>query len=69
MATLIPALGTCLHRMTAGEKRLAERLEKKLEDDYLKRNWKTTTCFGTTCPLAPSRRTPTLWCCTRTGAR
>ena len=35
MATLIPALGTCLHRMTAGEKRLAERLEKKLEDDYL----------------------------------
>jgi hypothetical protein len=35
MATLIPALGTCLNRMTAGEKRLAERLEKKLEDDYL----------------------------------
>ncbi|MEZ2739331.1 3'-5' exonuclease [Comamonas jiangduensis] len=35
MATLIPALGTCLHRMTTGEKRLAERLEKKLEDDYL----------------------------------
>jgi len=35
MATLIPALGTCLHRMTAGEKRLAERLEQKLEDDYL----------------------------------
>jgi hypothetical protein len=35
MATLLPALGTCLNRMTPGEKRLAERLEKKLEDDYL----------------------------------
>ena len=35
MATLIPALGSCLSRMTAGEKRLAERLEQKLEDDYL----------------------------------
>lgn len=35
MATLIPALGTCLSRMTSGEKRLAERLENKLEDDYL----------------------------------
>ncbi|MDP3809947.1 MAG: 3'-5' exonuclease [Hydrogenophaga sp.] len=35
MATLIPALGSCLSRMTQGEKRLAERLEQKLEDDYL----------------------------------
>ena len=35
MATLIPALGSCLSRMTSGEKRLAERLEQKLEDDYL----------------------------------
>lgn len=35
MATLIPALGTCSNRMTPGEKRLAERLEKKLEGDYL----------------------------------
>ena len=35
MATLIPALGSCLSRMTNGEKRLAERLEQKLEDDYL----------------------------------
>ncbi|WP_342129003.1 DEAD/DEAH box helicase [Hydrogenophaga sp. OTU3427] len=35
MATLIPALGSCLSRMTSGEKRLAERLEEKLEDDYL----------------------------------
>ena len=35
MATLIPALGACLRRMTPGEKRLAERLEDKLDDDYL----------------------------------
>lgn len=35
MATLIPALSTCLSRMTSGEKRLAERLEQKLEEDYL----------------------------------
>lgn len=35
MATLIPALGSCLSRMTTGERRLAERLESKLEDDYL----------------------------------
>ena len=35
MAQFFPARGTCLHRMTSGEKRFAERLEKKLEDDYL----------------------------------
>jgi hypothetical protein len=35
MATLIPALGSCLKRMTAGERRFAERLEQKLEEDYL----------------------------------
>ena len=35
MASLIPAIGTCLSRMTGGEKRLARRLEDKLEDDYL----------------------------------
>lgn len=35
MATLIPALNQCLGRMQAGEKRLARRLEEKLEDDYL----------------------------------
>jgi len=35
MATLIPALGSCVRKMTAGERRFAERLEKKLEDDYL----------------------------------
>ena len=35
MATLIPALGVCVSRMTPGERRLAERLEQKLEDDYL----------------------------------
>ncbi|MDB5744675.1 MAG: hypothetical protein JWR68_2990 [Polaromonas sp.] len=35
MASLIPAIGTCLPRMTSGERRLAERLEQKLDDDYL----------------------------------
>ncbi|MEY4414276.1 MAG: hypothetical protein RIQ53_1569 [Pseudomonadota bacterium] len=35
MATLIPALGSCVARMTSGERRLAERLEDKLDDDYL----------------------------------
>ncbi|HWH80746.1 MAG TPA: 3'-5' exonuclease [Burkholderiaceae bacterium] len=35
MATLIPALGSCASRMTGGERRLAERLEHKLDDDYL----------------------------------
>lgn len=35
MATLIPAIGSCLSRMTPGEKRFAYRLENKLENDYL----------------------------------
>lgn len=35
MAVLIPALGSCVARMTSGERRLAERLEQKLDDDYL----------------------------------
>lgn len=35
MATVIPALTTCLSRMTQGERRTAERLEQKLDDDYL----------------------------------
>lgn len=35
MATLIPAIGSCVARMTSGEKRLAERLQAKLEEDYL----------------------------------
>ena len=35
MATLIPSLATCVSRMTGGERRLAERLEAKLDDDYL----------------------------------
>jgi hypothetical protein len=35
MATLIPALGACVSRMTSGEKRLAQRLEDKLDADYL----------------------------------
>ena len=35
MATLIPALGACVSRMTGGERRLAERLEQKLDAEYL----------------------------------
>ncbi|SFU70036.1 UvrD-like helicase C-terminal domain-containing protein [Polaromonas sp. YR568] len=35
MAILIPSIGTCVSRMTSGERRLAERLEQKLDDDYL----------------------------------
>lgn len=35
MAVLIPAMGACAGRMTSGERRLAERLEQKLEDDYM----------------------------------
>jgi hypothetical protein len=35
MASLIPTRSSCLSRMTGGEKRLSERLEQKLEDDYL----------------------------------
>nr|WP_315464447.1 3'-5' exonuclease [uncultured Rhodoferax sp.] len=34
MATLIPSISTCVSRMTTGERRLAERLEAKLDDDY-----------------------------------
>ncbi|NEU77582.1 AAA family ATPase [Nostoc sp. UIC10630] len=35
MATLIPSFNSCSMQMTPGEKRLAQRLEEKLEDDYL----------------------------------
>ncbi len=35
MAKLIPSLGSVLSRMTPGERRLAQRLESLLEDDYL----------------------------------
>lgn len=35
MATLIPSYGACAGRMTPGERRVAQRLEEKLEDDYL----------------------------------
>jgi len=35
VAVLIPAIGSCAARMTSGERRLAERLEQKLDDDYL----------------------------------
>lgn len=35
MAELIPTRASCLRRMTSGERRFAERLEDKLEDDYV----------------------------------
>lgn len=35
MATLIPAMRSCVSRMTFGERRFAERIEQKLDDDYL----------------------------------
>lgn len=35
MIKVIPALPSCVARMTAGERRLAERLEHKLDDDYV----------------------------------
>lgn len=35
MATLIPSYSACASRMTSGERRFAQRLESKLEDDYL----------------------------------
>ena len=35
MASLIPAMGSCVSRMISGERRLAERLEQKLDADYL----------------------------------
>jgi 8-oxo-dGTP pyrophosphatase MutT (NUDIX family) len=35
MATLIPSASSCASRMTGGERRLAQRLEAKLDDDYL----------------------------------
>lgn len=35
MTTLIPSYSTCISRMTPGERRFAQRLEAKLEDDYL----------------------------------
>ena len=35
MASLIPAFGSVTAKMTGGERRFAQRLEAKLEDDYL----------------------------------
>lgn len=34
MATLLPSYSSCSQQMTAGERRLAQRLEAKLEEDY-----------------------------------
>jgi SOS-response transcriptional repressor LexA len=45
MAVLLPALSTCVARMTPGERRLAERLEQKLEDDYRTLPQRGADCF------------------------
>jgi hypothetical protein len=57
--TLFPSLTTCVARMTQGERRLAERLEEKLDDDYLA--WYDV-------PVGPSTRTLTSWCRIPAGA-
>lgn len=49
MAKLIPQRSSCLAGMTAGEKRFSERLEQKLDDDYL--------CWFDV-PIGPSQRRP-----------
>jgi hypothetical protein len=49
MATLIPALGSLPRSTTPGERRFAQRLAEKLEDDYL--------CWYNV-PLGPRQRHP-----------
>jgi len=49
VATLIPAINTCLRRMTTGERRFARRLESHLENDYL--------CWYDV-PVGPKRQHP-----------
>lgn len=49
MATLIPSIGSCVSRMMPGEHRLAERLEQKLDIEYL---------FWYNLPLGPQRSQP-----------
>ncbi len=58
MATLIPALGSCVSRMTTGERRLAERLSQDQQDKY---------AFGDTTLLCADRKTRDL--CARTLAQ
>lgn len=49
MATLIPSMGSCVSRMTSGERRLAERLEQKLDSDY---------CLWYDVPMGPKNTHP-----------
>jgi hypothetical protein len=49
LATLIPNRGTCSGRMTPGERRFSQRLEDKLDEDYL--------CWYDV-PVGPSYRHP-----------
>jgi len=49
MATLIPAISSCVSRMTSGERRVAERLEQKLDSDY---------CLWYDVPMGPRNTHP-----------
>jgi hypothetical protein len=51
MATLIPSFNSCSMRMTPGERRLAQRLEEKLENDYLQKKGTGNREQGTECVL------------------
>ena len=59
MATLIPALGSCTARMAAGERRLAQRLEDKLDgNSTLQTDPPHQQKNGTPLPLPAGARVP-----------
>jgi len=67
MATLIPAISSCVSRMTSGERRVAERLEQKLDDDYLAQAHKEGFVWGDMAVLCSNTKTRDL--CARTLAQ
>lgn len=67
MATLIPAIGACVSRMTTGERRLAERLEAKLDDDHLAQVHNQRFGWGDMAVLCADTKTRNL--CARTLAQ
>jgi len=67
MATLIPAISACVSRMTSGERRVAERLEQKPDDDYLAQAHKEGFAWGDMAVLCAHTKTREL--CARTLAR
>ncbi|MES2187287.1 MAG: 3'-5' exonuclease [Pseudomonadota bacterium] len=58
MATLIPALDTCTARMAAGERRLAERLQHKLDADTLPWFGVPVGAEGPALPGQPGQKAP-----------